>query len=140
ADVERAAPTLKHFSPRRILVVRGEPGGADAAVSADGSARIAVETVEDVHGVHPLLDAAEFLAQLALVVPGGDAHLAGEGFRRGYLGNEPGAAAALAAFEVTALLELAADRRRRDPDTETTDRLLRAARERAAFLASEDRP
>ena len=87
ADVERAAPTLKHFSPRRILVVRGEPGGADAAVSADGSARIAVETVEDVHGVHPLLDAAEFLAQLALVVPGGDARLAGEGFRRGYLGN-----------------------------------------------------
>jgi aminoglycoside phosphotransferase (APT) family kinase protein len=139
ADVERAAPTLKRFSPRRLLLVRDESGGADATVPAGGSSRIAVETVEDVHGVHPLLDAAEFLAQLTLVAPGGDARLASQGFRRGYLHHEPGAAAALAAFEVTALLELAADRRRR-ADSEGADRLLRAAGERAAFLASEDRP
>ena len=138
ADVERAAPTLKHFSPHRILVVRGEPGGTDAAVTADGSWRVAVETVEDVHGRHPLLDAAEFLAQLELVVPGG--HLASECFRRGYLRSAPGAAVALAAFEVTALLELAAERRRSDGDTEAADRLLRTAGERAACVASEDRP
>jgi hypothetical protein len=129
ADVERVAPTVKHFSPRRLLVT--------------GEARIAVETFENVHGVHPLRDAAEFLAQLTVAAPGGDARLACGGFRRRYLRAAPGGrndAATLAAFEVTTLLELAAAQRRRDPETQAVDRLLRAAGERAACLADEDRP
>jgi aminoglycoside phosphotransferase (APT) family kinase protein len=114
---DRFVPVLRTVHPHHVLAAGG---------------RVGLDNIEDLTLAHPYLDAADFLARLAILgigmdIPDEAAEVAAR-FREAYHLGRTGTDEGLAAFEACALLRMAG--RRAQARNGSADRLLEAAERR----------